>query len=413
MRELWNLTAVTLLLMAPGAARAGYEEGVAAFRSGDYAAAARELRLALEAQPEAASVHYMLGASLFRLQRLDEAVASLSRAVELAPGEPAFALTLAQARLAAGDPRAAFQALSEPELASLPEKVRQPWIESLAAAAQRLEMPSQALTALEAAAVQAPDSAPLQQALGRALGAAGRPAEAFAAYARAYELEPANAAAARRGVEAAFQAAEEAGEDPELRRPWYLRATGLAEELATAHPSPDSRLLAGEAWMGAGEYARARSHFQASAGADPEASLPRYYLGRCAVAEGEAEEALLHLDAALERTDDPELESRVHRARGTAYHTLHRFDLAAAAYRVAGDDGKAAEMERLGELAGQNRDFDRRRAECLAKLAEAERIRAENRDLAGTADWRVIEQQIEALLADCRPYLTPADGSQG
>jgi Flp pilus assembly protein TadD len=408
MRRLAILTLTVLILTVAGSARAGYEEGVAAFRAGNFAAAAREFRLALEAQPAAASLHYMLGASLFRLQRLDEAVASLGKAVELAPEEPSYALTLAQARLAAGAPEAAFAVLSERRLASLPAAVRDPWARGLAAAAERLDDPGKGLAALDAAAKEAPASAALQRARGRAVAAAGRPAEAFAAYSRADELEPGEGDAGRRAVDAAFAAARSA--DEAEAKSWYLKAAGLAEALTATDPTPDGHLLAGEAWMGAGDYPRARGHFQAAAAAQAAAPLPRYYLGRCAFAEGDAEAALRHLDESVSLAPDADLRARIQAARGIALHQLHRFDLAAAAYRAAGDPVQAAEMVRLGKLADGNDEIDRRRAACEAKRAEAERLRDENRDLAGTPDWRLVLQQIDKILADCRPYLDEGDG---
>jgi Flp pilus assembly protein TadD len=68
-------------------AQALIESGSAAFRSGDYAAAAKRFASAVEVSPEDAAAYYGLGMALAKLGRDDDARVAYAKARELSRGE--------------------------------------------------------------------------------------------------------------------------------------------------------------------------------------------------------------------------------------------------------------------------------------------------------------------------------------
>lgn len=389
--------------LAPGPLLAGWEEGKEAFAAGRWAEAAKEFRGVVDQHPDYAQGHFMLGSALVRLGRPADAVASLSRAAELEASEPRYALSLAQAQLAGGDPQAALATLGRRRPSALPEDLRQPYTALLAGAAVRSADPAAAATALEAALAEVPDAEKLWQALARVREDQGRIPEAFAAYARAFELEPADPDPGRQAVALAFAAAK--AREGEERREWYRKAAGVAQDLARTGDGAEHRLEAGEAWLGAGDYDAAREWFAKAHEAAPGEPLPLYYLGRCSLALGEPGKALAHLEAARAAGPEGSLAAEVHSGLGLAHRTLEQFPEAARAYRAAGDPEKAAEMDRLAAAAANNAAYDQKVRECRAEKARLDTLREETRGSLGPADQEAFDRQLQAALAECAPYL--------
>ena len=69
------LPVLALVLLATTVpSHAGWEEGVAAFKAGDYSTAAKEFQKVAEQQPTYAGGHQMLGQALQKLNRNQEAL---------------------------------------------------------------------------------------------------------------------------------------------------------------------------------------------------------------------------------------------------------------------------------------------------------------------------------------------------
>ena len=314
----------------------------------------------------------------------------LATAVELSPDQTSYRLALAQAQVKATDPDAAVATLGAQDPAAVPAELRASFSQLLARAASESRSSAAASAALKRALAADPGSKPLWLALARQAQRSGQSEGVFSALLKAHELEPADVETGRQAVQAAFSLAQ-ASDDAE-RRSWYEQSSRVARQLVTAEPSSEHRLLAGEALMGAGDYAAARQMFEQalpSAGSDaaPEA-LPLYYLASCELALGEAENALGHLQASLSGSSDPGLQQRIFVAQGSALRHLERFEEAAEAYRQAGDEDKAAEMASLVKIRDDNRQWDAEKARCEAKHREIEQLREDNNDLEGTEAWR-------------------------
>ena len=81
------LSLVTLLTGSVAVVEAGWDEGVAAFKAGNYAQAAKEFQGVVEQQPDVYQGHLMLGQALLKLNRDQEALTHLRKAFELDPSE--------------------------------------------------------------------------------------------------------------------------------------------------------------------------------------------------------------------------------------------------------------------------------------------------------------------------------------
>ena len=75
------------LLIAALPCLAGWDEGVAAFTSKNYQAAAVEFRKVIRQKPQNPRGHYMLGLSLDKLNRKEKALHHLRKAYDLNPND--------------------------------------------------------------------------------------------------------------------------------------------------------------------------------------------------------------------------------------------------------------------------------------------------------------------------------------
>ena len=202
----------------------------------------------------------------------------------------------------------------------------------------------------------------------------------------------------------AFLAAQ--GVEGEERVGWYARAAPVADRLAALDDTADARLTAGEAWLSAKEFGRARSWFEQAAAEGTRASpLPVFYLGQCAVGLEKPRESLALFDAALAKGADAELRRRVQGQRGYALQKLGDYSGAAAAYRAAGDEDSAKEAEAGAAAVVQNREFHRLQEECRARVQKLVAGRDDLAAMGAKRDVEVVERRLAAVRKECAPYL--------
>ncbi len=394
-----------LILVAVSPGLASWEEGVTAFRDGRYAEAVDEFQSLVNTNPVAPQGHYMLGLSLLQMRETAAALEPLNEAVELEPNNATYRLALAKTQLEAGEPDAAVATLKAQDLAAVADAERDGFGRLLAQAATRSDRKETALAALEGALAVEADSKTLWLASAHVAQQVGRARQGFDAYAVAYGLDQSDVELGRNTIQTAFANAR--AKDGEERRSWYALATPIATDLAGADPTAQHFLLAGEALMGEKEYDQARSWFEQAAEADDADPWAHFYLARCA--SEEPEEALSHLQAALERQPGEGLTPQIHNSRGNALRRLEDFAAAKAAYAVAGNSEKVAEMERLIEIKTGNDKWAAEKSRCEEKQRVVQEQLKDNDFLSGTAAWRKLEQEAEEALADCQPYLVAAD----
>ncbi|MDY7091738.1 MAG: tetratricopeptide repeat protein [Acidobacteriota bacterium] len=403
------LRGMLILLFALPAAAGTWQEGVEAYKSGHLEEAARLFQIQTETHPDYAPAHFLLGSSLRRLQRPQEAVGSLERALELSAAQDSAAvpvdyrLELGMALAAAGQPDRSFEVLSALRLSQVPEARRKAYGQTLGVAAVGSGRTAELRPALEKLVADDGGHSELWLALAQAREQGGAAAAAFDAYARALELAP-KPSTLQLTLRAAQLAEQQLPNEAEAARSQRYRR--VAELAAAVKGDPKAVLLAGDAALRGGALEQARASYQQAAKAGGGEAL--YGLARTSVAQGEPERALEELAKAQAVQPSPELASRIQRTRGQALHALGRYTEAAAAYTSSGDPEKAAEMERFAELAEGNEEFDRKVAECRQRQREVDELRAEQSPLLPEGELEGLEAQLSAMMADCRPYLDAA-----
>ena len=178
MRKLVMGAVFTLAFGIVGPAHAGWEEGVRAYRSGNFSAAAYEFQAVVERRPDFAGGHFMLGQALARLERSQEALSAFRQAYDLDPNSVQFQLALADAYLAAERYSEAGRLYDRIDASSLPSSVQAVFRQNQAIAMEKSGRSDDALTATGAAAKVQQDDAGYENLL--QLGQAQLDAGAYA-----------------------------------------------------------------------------------------------------------------------------------------------------------------------------------------------------------------------------------------
>lgn len=393
------LILLTLLTLTTPLA-ADWEEGVAAFQAGQYHEAVVKFRDVVTRSPESPQGYYMLGLSMVQQRQAKAALEPLQKAVELASDNAQYRLTLAQAQIKARDNNGALRTLAALDPGRLAAQQLPSFNKLVARSAGDSDELRLAVTTIEGALKKSPKERDLHLALALVEGKRGRGAAEWKALAAAYELDSSDTDLGRRVVRKAFALAADATGD--ARQDWYLAGAEIARKLQ-GDPA-EVALLVGEAEMSSKNFAAARASFEAAASADSDNALPHFYLGRCALAEGQAEAALGHLNGALARSPEADLLGQVHAVRGLTLRHLERFEEAAAAYRDAGNAGKAAEMEELMAAQAQNAEWEKEKKRCVLQRKQLEELMAESQDLKGSDTWRELEQQHTQVVEICAQF---------
>lgn len=400
------------LAVAPcGAAVADWERGKAALSAGDYAAAEVEFRAEVAARPTWAGGHYMLGETLRRARRFDEAVESLGKAVELEGANPTYCLGLGQGLVSATKFDEAVEVLGGLDPTTLEAGQRRTRAILLASAELSRKQFGAALAALEPEVATGADDASLQRLLGHALAGVGRREEALAAFERASQLNPRDTESARQAVSLTLDLAS-GSEGDGSRNAMNLRAAEAAESLAGVEATSANFELAARCLLTARQAGRALPWVEKALAVRPDDPGLLYLAGWSLRCVGRTDDAVRRFRAALGNKPDAELERRVHGQ--LARIAEGRFDLEEAAqqHRLAGDGQRAQHLEeirssfrssldRLGDLRRQIEDVNARLAqlEALGQADAADQVRARVSVLEDEA------AAIEANLGDVRQAL--------
>ena len=398
-----NAVAFLLILFGVAPVHANWDQGLAAFNAGRFEEAAMKFRTVVEESPDSPAGHYMLGLTLMRQKRAADALGSLAKAVELGPEDPRYLLTYAQAQLGAGRPDGALETLAKEDPKSVPEAHRQAFGQLVAKAATESRNADLALRTLDKLAATEARSKTLWLAIAHVAQKANRYDRTFSALSTAYDLDRRDEDLGRRAVHTAFAAAQK--QNGNGRGDWYGKALGMARKWAESSKSAEAYLMAGQAQMGAKDYADARAWFEKAAQAAPGDPQPPYEQARCDLALKEPEAALKHLRDAAQRSPDSDMQRQILLAEGFAHRHLEDFVKAREAFEKAGDRAKVSEMEELQERKEENALFEKEKAECKKKVTELEKLKVEMADLKGTDAWAQLEADAKAIAEACAAHL--------
>jgi tetratricopeptide (TPR) repeat protein len=251
---------------------------------------------------------------------------------------------------------------------------------ALAKAASEVGQPQAAISALSQQVRAEGNNARLHQALASSYAATEDYAKAFEAYVRAFQLSPTDQEVGRAAVRSGIALARRTTSNT-AKSNAYSESAAIAEKLATAAGTFDNYLLAGEAWMGAGEYQKAVSWFDKARSKQSQNVLVHFYSAQCHTSLGQLDTALAELQQALKIGATGRLRTQVYNQLGFVYDKRKEYDRAKSAYQEAGNSAKVAEMTSKTELAAQNQqaaaeqeEFRRRLAALELQISELEKL---------------------------------------
>jgi tetratricopeptide (TPR) repeat protein len=355
--------AVACGMAAPLAA--DWKSGVTAFKTGDLATAEAEFRALTQAQPEWAGGHLMLGQTLLRAGRAEEALPSLEQARELAPDDPQTALALGQAHvnLERFDDAAGVLSGVEPE--PLPEPQKLAFYRTRALAAVRTGRQSDAIPDLERALELTPDGE-LHRLLAHAAREAGSSELAITHYGRALELDPQDVGSLRALVQLLYDQALAA--DPGERADLCQTVLPHARRLVKLEDTYEHLVLLAESARCVGLDEEALRLLDTAAAKRPNDWWPLQAIGRTWMGLENWDEAEAAFLRALDKGVPAEETAEIRQQLGYVYERQQRLEAALSQYRLAGDEGGVARVEE--NLIAQ------KEAEAFEKLA-AEKKRLE------------------------------------
>jgi tetratricopeptide (TPR) repeat protein len=363
---------VAVLLAAPLAA--DWESGIAAFKAGDLAGAEAEFRALTEERPDWAGGHLMLGQTLLRDRRVDEALPFLERAHELAPQDLNTALVLGQTYVQLERFGDAARVMQGHDPASLPAAQKTAFYRTRAIAAVHSGQEVKAIEDLEAAIELAPEDADLHRQLAQAARGAGLTAVAVEHYNHALELDPNDVAATRALAQLLYDRAVSAGAGAQAGL--CRDVVPHARRLVKLDESYENLVLLGEAARCAGLNEIAESALELALAQRSDEWWPHFALGRAQARLGKWTAAEAALKTAIAKNVPEKDKAAVVKQLGHVYERQGRLDKALAHYSLAGDAEGVQRVE-------QNL-IAREEEEVLARLAEEKRrIEEELRRLEG------------------------------
>ncbi len=363
------------VLVAASAWTADWNAAVSLYKKGDYAGALKEFEAVVAENPNYAGAYYYVGACQEKLGRRDQALANYQKANQMEPTNPTFARALALLLIDSGKPSDALKVLQLVPVDSVKGEQKAYLLVPLARAKLAMGDANGADDAARAATQAAPQSSEAWAVLGAALSRAGRDADAFAAYRKAFELSG-DASLGKTAATAGLRAARMLkGQEANAL---YNQAAAVASKAYEKKPSSELALLVAEAYLGADRYDESLAWLD-KAGVDN--ALTTYYRGQCAQGKGDVTTAEKRFREALGKSPDPHLRRLIYSSLGFVLDKQKRYKEAEQAYQEAGNAAKAAEMRDKQAKYEQNLKAD----EEARRIEEIRRTQEELRRLRGGA----------------------------
>ena len=390
------VAAVLVLLAATAPAHAEWNKGLEAYKAKDWATAVKEFEEVTKTNPDYAGAYYMLGVSQRALGQVSPAIASLRKAVELDGSQASYKIALGQALLQADRYQDAYEVLKPLNISSLDASHRSSYALLFAQAATKTNRTGEAVSVLTTQARADARNARLQQALGSAYSAAGDEPNAFEAFKKAFELNPKDVASGRNAVRAGISVARRSSSAQQKSR-YYSQSAQVAESLATSSPTFDHQLLAGEAWLGAGEYSRALGWFDKARAKQSNNTLVYYYSAQCKTSLNQLNPAITDLQQALKIGASGKLRTQVYNQGGYIYDKKKDYNNAIRWYQEAGNQRMVAQMQ---DKQGKQEQNVKAREECAAFKKKIDALNLQVQELEKLGDMdnaKLLKEQLPSL----------------
>ncbi len=371
-RSILTLAALSLLLTA-SIATAGWDEGMAAFKSGNFAQAIAEFQQFVEERPDQHAGYQMLGLSLMSARRPADAVAPFEKALELKGENPADRLYLGRAQHLSGNHRESISTLSRLQIGSLPAKNQVQVYQMRGASYAQLGNTGSAAADLGRVADLKSSDARARFEYGQMLHNDAQLDPAIAAYERAISMDGSQAEWKRVLVNALKVKGRRT--QGSAKTGVYREAEDVARSLVGASPSFDNLLLLGEVQLGAKNYDSAASTFQQAISKKSNDWHAHFYLGQAFGSLERFSDAEGPLNTALPLASDGADKNQILDYLGFVLSKQNKYEPAISAYERAGNAAGVARVRENQQIAQENREAD----EFNENIAELERQREELR----------------------------------
>ncbi|MCH9648574.1 MAG: tetratricopeptide repeat protein [Deltaproteobacteria bacterium] len=362
MRRIWAFPLMMVLAIGvPQLVSAGWEEGVAAYKAGNLAEAARQFQSVTEEHPEWPDGYFMLGQVLGKLKKNQEGLAASRKAYDLKPGDVRYQMQLGTAYLQSNRFRDAAQLLSKIDESKLSAQQKKIYHQSLAVALDKTGQSGAALGALKKAAQSSPNDADAQFNYGATAFNAGKITEAIGALEKAVQLDGKDPAKRKALVDALMRQGRQTRGSSKASI--YAKAATQAQALVALKGTFDNFLKLGEAQLGGARYADAIQSFNQAAAKNSGEWIPHFYIGQASTAKADYPRAEAALKKALGMQLSSENQNRVHKQLGFVYEKQKKYEAAVASYERAGDSAGATRVRENADIAKFNKEADKEAAE--------------------------------------------------
>lgn len=379
MRTWLKILLLTALVTGFGiVAAADWQSGVAAFKAGQFAQASQFFQEVVSAQPDFAGGHYMLGQSLLKQGKNQEALTHLRKAYELESSNISYVFGLAKGYFDSGQYSQALQMLDKIKQASLPQAQQSVYQQMRAAALAKTGRADEALGALRQIAQSNSNSAAAWYSYGSAALSAGEIDQAVNALERAVRLEG-NTKQREAYIKALIQTARTT-RDSSTKKQIYAKAVPVAQDLS---PSYEHLLTLAEVQLGAGQYPQALSTLNQAKAKNTADFYVHFYSAQALTSLDRWEEAEKAAEAALQRARQDRVKKLAWRQIGFVNEKQKDYEDAITAYRNAGDQSGVRRVEENQRIAEENQEIEQHNEQIEQLREEEEELRKALEELEG------------------------------
>jgi tetratricopeptide (TPR) repeat protein len=390
------VAAAFMLVALAAPVHAEWNKGLEAYKNKDWATAVTEFEEVTKTNPDYAGAYYMLGVSQRALGRVSPAISSLRKAVELDGSQASYKIALAQALLQADQYQSAYEVLKPINISSIDASLRSSYGLLFAQAATKTNRPGEAVNILTTQARADSKNSRLQKALGVAYSDLGDDAKAFAAFKAAFELNPRDTDSGKQAVAKGIVTARRTS-SAQQKNSLYVQSAQIAERLVATSSTFEHNLLAGEAWLGAKEYATAQSWFDKARAKQPNNALVYFYTAQCKTSLNQLNPAIADLQQALKIGASGKLRTQIYNQGGFIYDKMKDYGNAIQWYQEAGNTKMVAEMRDKNERAAQNLQAQQECSEFKRRI-DALRLQVDELEKLGDIDnAKLLQEQLPGL----------------
>lgn len=376
------ISTVIVLFAAASAlpAFAGWDEGVAAFTAKNYQQAAAEFQKLVDQNPEGYRSHYMLGMSLQRLNRKEEALNHLRKAYDLNPNDLSIKLELGRAYFTMRRYKEVTQLLDSVDASKLPGTHQGAFYQMRGEAKLKVDDLNGGFSDFKTLARLQPKDAKIQYKFGAVALKADRMDDAISALDRAVQLDP-NDPEKKVTYANALIKKGRLSRDKTAKKSNYLKAAELASKVVAAQPTFDNLMLQMSAELGAGLFDKAVATGDKAMAKNPNDWLVPFYIGQAYTSSDQPAKAEAPLKKAQGLAKKPEEQKKIWQQLGFAYEKQKKYSESISAYQNAGDSTAVARVEKNYETARYNEQVESENEQIRRMEEEAKRLEEELKKL--------------------------------